>query len=79
MIEDPMIEELNFFGVYLPAALFWAVLATVVTFLLRGLLRRLSLHRILWHPALLELALFVSIWLGLARLADSFLPRGLIS
>ena len=70
-----MIEELHIFGVYMPAALVWAVLAVMLTFLLRGLLLRLPLHRILWHPALLELTLFLLIWLGLAALADGFLPR----
>jgi hypothetical protein len=74
-----MVEELHLFGVYMPAALLWAVLAAVVTFLLRGLLQRLPLHRILWHPALLEVALFVLMWRGLAWLADSFLPRWMIS
>jgi hypothetical protein len=74
-----MIEELHVFGVYMPAALVWAVMAVMLTFLLRGLLLRLPLHRILWHPALLELALFLLIWLGLATLADDFLPRWAIS
>ncbi|MDH7640494.1 DUF1656 domain-containing protein [Sphingomonas oryzagri] len=74
-----MIEELHVFGVYMPAALVWAVVAVMLTFLLRGLLLRLPLHRILWHPALLELALFLLIWLGLATLADDFLPRWAIS
>lgn len=74
-----MIEELHVFGVYMPAALVWAVLAVALTFLLRGLLLRLPLHRILWHPALLEMALFLLIWLALSSLADSFLPRWAIS
>jgi len=46
-----MIEELHIFGVYMPAALVWAVLAVILTFLLRGLLLRLPLHHILWHSA----------------------------
>ncbi|WP_454884327.1 DUF1656 domain-containing protein [Sphingomonas oryzagri] len=74
-----MIEELHIFGIYMPSALAWAVLAVTITFLLRGLLLRLPLHRVLWHPALLEFALFLLIWWGLACLADSVLPRGLIS
>lgn len=74
-----MIEELHIFGIYMPAALGWALIAVVVTFLLRGLLLRLPVHRILWHPALLELALFLLLWWGLACLADRFLPRGYIS
>ncbi len=74
-----MIEEIHIFGIYMPAALFWAVLAVVITFLLRDLLLRLPLHRLLWHAALLELAVFVLIWWALVRLGDSLLPHGLIS
>ncbi|HLY90693.1 MAG TPA: DUF1656 domain-containing protein [Acetobacteraceae bacterium] len=74
-----MIEEIHLFGIYVPAALFWAMLAVIITFLLRDLLVRLPLHRVLWHPALLELAIFVVIWRALVWLGDRFLPHGLIS
>jgi hypothetical protein len=74
-----MIEELHIFGIYMPAALVWAVLAVILTFLLRGLVLRLPLHVILWHPALLDLTLFLLIWLGFATFADDFLPRWAIS
>jgi hypothetical protein len=74
-----VIEELHLFGVYMPAALVWAVLAVMLTFALRGLVLRLPLHHLLWHPALLELALFLLIWLGLSCLADGYLPRWAIS
>jgi hypothetical protein len=40
---------------------------------------RLPLHLILWHPALIELAIFVLLWWGIAMLADAYLPSGLIS
>ena len=74
-----MTQELQVFSVYVPAALAWAVVAIAITSLLRGALLRLPLHRILWHPAFAEFALFMLVWWGLARLADNFLPRGLIS
>lgn len=74
-----MIDELHIFGIYVPAALCWAVIAAVCTFLLRPLLLRLPLWRVLWHPALLELMLFLLFWWGLTLLADGFLPHGLIS
>jgi hypothetical protein len=63
----------------MPSALAWAVAALVVTFLLRGVLLRLPLRLLLWQPALLELATFFLLWLGIARLADAFLPRGILS
>ncbi len=73
-----MIEEIHVFGIYLPAALVWAMLALIITFLLRDLLQRLPLDRFLWHPALLELAVFVTIWWALVWLGDGLLPHGLI-
>lgn len=74
-----MIEEIHVFGIYLPSALAWAVAALVATFLLRGVLLRLPLRLLLWQPALLELATFFLLWFGFARLADAFLPRGILS
>ena len=65
-----MIDELHLFGVYLPAGLVWAVLAGILAYLLRNLLQRLSLHRVLWQPGLVELALFAALWWGLTVLAD---------
>lgn len=74
-----MIEELHIFGIYMPAALVWAVIAGILAYLLRNLLQRLPLRHLLWHPGLLELALFASLWWGLAVLADDFLPRWMAS
>jgi protein AaeX len=74
-----MVEEIHIFGVYMPSALVWAVVALVITSLVRGPLLRLPLHAVLWQPALIELAIFLLLWWGIARLADSFLPRGFIS
>jgi hypothetical protein len=74
-----MVEEIHIFGVYMPSALVWAVVALVITSLVRGPLLRLPLHATLWQPALIELAIFLLLWWGIARLADSFLPRGFIS
>ena len=70
-----MIEEINVLGVYMPAALAWGVLAAVLVYLTRGLLQRLPVYRLLWHPSLLELALFILMWWGLSALADVFLYR----
>ncbi|WP_298674438.1 DUF1656 domain-containing protein [uncultured Sphingomonas sp.] len=68
-----MIEEIHLLGVYMPAALGWGVLAAVLVHFLRAPLQRLPLHKLLWHPALLELALFVALWWGLSAFADTFL------
>ena len=70
-----MIEEIHLLGVYMPAALLWGVLAVVFVYLLRAPLQRLPVYRPLWHPSLLELALFILFWWGLSALADTFLHQ----
>ncbi|WP_175835437.1 DUF1656 domain-containing protein [Burkholderia anthina] len=74
-----MIEEIHIFGIYMPSALAWAVVALAVTFLLRGVLVRLPLRVLLWQPALIELATFFVLWWGIARLADAYFPYRLLS
>jgi hypothetical protein len=73
-----MIEEVNLFGVYMPAALFWAVVALFTTFLCRGLLLRTPLRSLILRPALIDLAIFFLIWRGMASLADAFFSHGII-
>ena len=70
-----MIEELHILGVYMPAALAWGVLAAVLVHVLRKPLQRLPLYQWLWHPALVDLALFVTLWWGLSAFADTFLHQ----
>lgn len=68
-----MIEEIHILGVYLPAALAWAVVSAVAVYLLRAPLQRLPVEWMLWHPGLLDLLLFVGIWWGLGAFADLYL------
>lgn len=68
-----MIEEIHILGVYMPAALAWGILAVLLLYLVRIPLQRLPIYRLLWHPSLLELALFVLFWWGLSALADLLL------
>lgn len=70
-----MIEELHIFGIYVPAALAWAVLAGLMTSLGRPALQRLPLQRVIWSPALFELSVFAVLWWGLTRLGDTILPH----
>lgn len=72
-----MIEELDLLGVYVPAALVWAVVAALLVWLVRPWLHRLPLTRLVWHAGLIEFALFVAVWWSFAVLADSFLPVGI--
>ena len=68
-----MIDEIDLLGVYVPAALVCGMVAAILVYALRGTMQRLPAHRLLWHPSLLELALFVVFWWGLSLLADAFL------
>ena len=70
-----MIEELHLFGVFVPAALMWAVMAAFLAFLVHRQTQRLPLERWLWQPGLFDLAVFLLLWWGLATLADRFYPR----
>ncbi|WP_213308982.1 DUF1656 domain-containing protein [Paraburkholderia sacchari] len=74
-----MIEEIRIFGVYMPSALFWAAIALTITFLLHGILLRVPLRQMLWHPALIDLAAFFLLWWGITRLADACFPHGVFS
>ncbi|MDE1915247.1 MAG: DUF1656 domain-containing protein [Sphingomonadales bacterium] len=66
-----MIEEIDLFGVYMPAALVWAAVAAGLTALLRPVLR-LPWPRLLgYHAGQLELACFLGLWWAIALLADS--------
>ena len=63
-----MIAEFNLDGVFVPTAAASAVLAFVVAMLLRKLLGRLGLHRLVWHPALFDTAVFVLLWAAISAL-----------
>ncbi|MEI5999640.1 DUF1656 domain-containing protein [Paraburkholderia bengalensis] len=74
-----MIEEIHILGVYMPAGLAWAVIAVMITAAVRRPLHRLPFHLLLWHPGLIELALFLVLWWSISRLADAYLPHGFIT
>ncbi|HKY81964.1 hypothetical protein AI27_01000 [Sphingomonas sp. BHC-A] len=65
-----MIEEIHFGGIYVPAALATAVLSAVLVYVLRTPMQRLTFYRLLWQPALFDLAVFVLLWWGLSAGAD---------
>lgn len=56
-----MLSEIDLFGVYLAPIVVEGVLGLGLFLLLRLLLGRLGLLHRLWHPALFEVALFLSI------------------
>ena len=54
-----MIGELSLYGVYVPWLLLMALLALALSRALGYLLARIGFYRLVWHPALFDLALFV--------------------
>ncbi len=69
-----MIDELDVFGTYMPAALVWAIIGGILAYITRLALQRLPLERFLWQTGLLDLALFFLFWWGVSALADILLP-----
>ena len=53
--------EIGISGVFVPALLIWAVIALLVSVLLRRLLAASGFYRFVWHRALFDLALFVMV------------------
>lgn len=61
-----MTQEYDLYGVFLSPVLVSAALAVVVAAILRTVLVRLSAYRLVWHPALVDTAIFVIVWAVLA-------------
>ena len=73
-----MIEEIGLFGVYMPAALGWAVVAGGMTAVLRPVLRLPWLRWLVWQPGQLDLACFLCLWWALCALADARFPHAMV-
>ncbi len=56
-----MIAELDIFGVLVAPIVAYALLAIPVLLLLRWVLTRLGFFRLIWHPALFEVSLYLII------------------
>ncbi|MCH8685777.1 DUF1656 domain-containing protein [Pedomonas mirosovicensis] len=64
-----MAAEINVGGVFLPAALLWALVAFALSLGVRQVLTGLGLYRFIWHRALFDIAVFVALWGALATLS----------
>jgi hypothetical protein len=56
-----MLSEVSIAGVYIPPFLLYIVAATPAFLLLKTIMARTGLLRTVWHPALFEFALSLSI------------------
>jgi len=63
-----MILEISLDGVFVPAALLWAVLALLASAMAQQVLSRVGFYGFVWHPALFNFALFVVLWSAIAAI-----------
>ena len=57
-----MLADINLFGVFVDVRYATAVLALLLMLPVRRLLGALRAYRLVWHPALVDVALFVLLW-----------------
>ena len=57
-----MLDEVNFLGIYFSGALVAAGVAWVALMIVRRLLQWVGFYRLIWHPALVDIALFGILW-----------------
>jgi hypothetical protein len=69
-----MMEEANLLGVYVSGALVASCMAWVALAILRPALRWVGFYRLVWHPALVNIALFGILW-GLCAWALPLIAR----
>jgi Protein of unknown function (DUF1656) len=66
--------EIDLFGILVPALLVWIVVTYVIGAVLRRLLERTGFYRLVWHPALFDLSLYVCLLGGVVFLSSELLP-----
>jgi Protein of unknown function (DUF1656) len=66
---NDVMQELSLSGVFVPAALVWAVIAFLLSSFICRRLDRTRFYDFVWHRSLFDFALFVILWGGLSALA----------
>ena len=69
-----MRHELDFYGIIMPGLLACLFVTYLLCALLRRGLARSGFYRIVWHPALFDLAIFVVVLGGVVSLSSGYLP-----
>ena len=72
-----MLADISLFGVFVDVRFATAVVALLLVMPLRRLLGAVGAYRVVWHPALVDLALFVLLWGATAWIALA-LPSRLV-
>ena len=62
-------QEVNFGGVYVPAALLWAAAAFFLSSLIGRALSRTGFYALIWHRALFDVSVFVILWGAISAIA----------
>jgi Protein of unknown function (DUF1656) len=65
--------DIDIAGVLIPSLLVWLLIAYGLITLLRPVLQRVGLYRLVWHPALFDLAVYVCVLGGVVYLSSEFL------
>jgi hypothetical protein len=65
-----VIGELDLYGVFVPALLACSLLALLATMGVRAVLRRTGFYRLVWHPALFDIALFTIVLGGVVAVTS---------
>ncbi|VFU09565.1 conserved hypothetical protein [Methylocella tundrae] len=55
-----MTQEIDVYGVFIPALLVWMACAFALSASLRRLFAALGFYKLIWHPPLFDLSLFVA-------------------
>jgi hypothetical protein len=66
-----VLAEISLFGILVNVGLASAVVAGALLLALRKVLTRIGAYRLVWHPALVDLALFTLLWGGVAFAAST--------
>jgi protein AaeX len=61
-----MIGEISLYGIYVPPLLLLMLPALLLSRVLSGVMARVGFYRMVWHPALFDLSLFVIVLGGLS-------------
>lgn len=65
-----MIAEIPVGDVLLPMAAVTGVVALCLRLVVSVLGRRIGLYRLVWHPGLFDLAVFILLWAGVSALSS---------
>ena len=71
-----MIGEMDIAGVFIPRLLIAAIIAFVISLVVRRLLRGLGFYRFVWHAGLFDTAMFVVVWWLVAMATINLTPYG---